>query len=159
MPISVKPAADTAARRETGAALVAEAALPDATFDVPSGLYANEILARNIILFRARRRYSQAELAQRSALSRTSISNIERGDVSPTVSVVGRLAIALHVTLQELFADEAIPDIANDAELARLAAAGREGAIDADSLMMAIDEAAGYSADRYSRAGRPRLAR
>jgi len=161
MPSSVKDAATRAVQppRASVPEAKADASTPDTVAEIPSGLYANEVLARNLILFRARRRFSQAELAQRSGLSRNSVSNIERGDVSPTISVVGRLATALETTLPDLFADETVPDVANDDELARLAAAGREGAIDARSLMVAIDEAAGYPSSRYSRAGRPRVAR
>ena len=54
---------------------------------------------------RARRELTLEALARRSAVSRSMISLIERGESSPTASVLDRLAAGLGVTLAALFAD------------------------------------------------------
>jgi transcriptional regulator with XRE-family HTH domain len=73
-------------------------------------------------------------LAERARVSRPTISRIERGDGDPTLRVLDSLAAALDVDVAELFArDEAEPVSAG----AELASEVRE---------------------RYSRAGRPRVA-
>jgi transcriptional regulator with XRE-family HTH domain len=43
------------------------------------------------------------QLAMRSAVSRAMISRVERGEASPTASLLGRLANALGVTLSDFF--------------------------------------------------------
>jgi len=104
---------------------------------------------------------SQAELAERSSVSRTWISRIEGAAAdSPGLDVIERIASALGVAIAELFVehgeDEATVD---DAELARRAAAPANEFVDARALLDAIDDAAGRPSRRYSTAGRPRLPR
>jgi len=50
------------------------------------------------------RSWSLAELAERSGVSRAMISKIERGEASPTASVLGRLSGAFGLTLSTLLA-------------------------------------------------------
>jgi transcriptional regulator with XRE-family HTH domain len=53
---------------------------------------------------RRRRGFSQEELAGRAGLHWTYLSDLERGQQTPTVDVVNRLARALGTTLAEFFA-------------------------------------------------------
>jgi transcriptional regulator with XRE-family HTH domain len=59
-------------------------------------------LARHIRLEREARGWSLAELADRSGVSKAAISKIERGDVSPTATILVRLAGAFDLTLAGL---------------------------------------------------------
>jgi transcriptional regulator with XRE-family HTH domain len=47
---------------------------------------------------------SQEETAHRARLHATYLSDLERGTQTPTLDVVNRLAVALRVSLAELFA-------------------------------------------------------
>lgn len=49
------------------------------------------------------------QVSDRSGVSRAMISKIERGEVSPSAVVLGRLTSALGMTLSQLFADERAP--------------------------------------------------
>ena len=46
---------------------------------------------------------SQQELAKRSGLHRTYVSDLERGERNPSVASILKIADALHVTVGELF--------------------------------------------------------
>lgn len=59
-------------------------------------------LAQRIRLERAGRSWSLADLAERSGVSRATISKIERAEVSPTAVVLVRLASAFDLTLAGL---------------------------------------------------------
>ena len=59
-------------------------------------------LAQRLAVLRSERGWSLDELAQKSAVSRASLSRIEKGDVSPTASVLGKLCVAFGVTLSRL---------------------------------------------------------
>ena len=63
----------------------------------------NERIAVRVRDLRARHRVSLAALAERSGVSRSMISLIERGESSPTAVVLDKLAAALGVTLASLF--------------------------------------------------------
>lgn len=119
-----------------------------------------ESLRVNLIVERARARLSQTELAERAGVARPTISRIERavGDVG--VVVVERIATALGVTVASLFEPVDMRP-ADDAEIARRAAAPRSEYGSIDDLLAAIDES--NAADigleprrRYSKAGRRR---
>lgn len=60
------------------------------------------LLAQRIRLERSQRNWSLAELAERSGVSRSMISRIEREEVSPTAAILGRLAAAFELTLAAL---------------------------------------------------------
>ena len=60
-------------------------------------------VARQIRILRERRNFSQRSLADASGLSRNTLSLLERGKTSPTVSTLKRLAIALNVDINAFF--------------------------------------------------------
>ncbi|WP_150591073.1 helix-turn-helix domain-containing protein [Pandoraea eparura] len=70
----------------------------------------NERIARRVRDLRSERGYSLDTLAERSGVSRSSISLIERAQTSPTANVLDKLATALDVTLASLFDEHARAD-------------------------------------------------
>jgi transcriptional regulator with XRE-family HTH domain len=62
-------------------------------------------LAGRLRNLRQARRWSLDDLSGRSGVSRASLSRIENGDVSPTASVLGRLAGAHGLTFSRLIAE------------------------------------------------------
>jgi transcriptional regulator with XRE-family HTH domain len=66
-------------------------------------------IARRVAALRQRRDLSLQALSQRSHVSRSMISLIERGQSSPTAVVLERLAAGLGVALASLFDDDAAP--------------------------------------------------
>ncbi len=60
----------------------------------------------NVRKLREAKGWSQENLAEASTLHRTYVSGIERGVRNPTLTIVLRLANALHVTPAELLARE-----------------------------------------------------
>jgi transcriptional regulator with XRE-family HTH domain len=123
-----------------------------------TGPSAMETLRVNLIVARARAKLSQVELAEMALVSRPTISRIERGTTHISVDVVQRLADALGTSVSELFLSCGV-DRPDEAELIRRASAPRSEFIEAGALMAAFDEAAGHAIQRYSKAGRPALAR
>ena len=63
----------------------------------------NEQIAERVRTLRAGQALSLEALADKSGVSRSMISLIERGESSPTAAVLQKLATALNVTLQALF--------------------------------------------------------
>lgn len=63
-----------------------------------------ESLAARIALEREARGWSLADLAERSSVSKAMISKIERGEASPTATLLGRLSGAFGLTLSTLLA-------------------------------------------------------
>ncbi len=61
-------------------------------------------LAHNLKEIRELRALTQAELAALSEVPRSTVANIEAGGSNPTLSVLARLASALHLSLEELLA-------------------------------------------------------
>ena len=61
-------------------------------------------LGARIRIERENRGWSLTDLAQRSGVSRAMINKVERGEASPTVSLLGRLAGAFGLTLSMLLA-------------------------------------------------------
>ncbi len=61
-----------------------------------------QAIARRVRLERQARKWSLAELADKSDVSKAAISKIERGEMSPTASVLVRLAHAFDLTLAGL---------------------------------------------------------
>lgn len=61
-----------------------------------------QAIARRIQLERKARKWSMSDLAARSDVSKAAISKIERGEMSPTASVLVRLADAFDLTLAGL---------------------------------------------------------
>ncbi|HHV78611.1 MAG TPA: cupin domain-containing protein [Firmicutes bacterium] len=67
---------------------------------------AEEWLGKEIRRIRKARNVSLKELASLSGLTFGYIAQIERGEVSPSISSLRRIASALHITLQDLFRAE-----------------------------------------------------
>ena len=61
-------------------------------------------LGARIRIERQRRGWSLTELAQKSGVSRAMINKVERGEASPTASLLGRLSGAFGLTLSTLLA-------------------------------------------------------
>jgi len=61
-------------------------------------------IAARLKIERERRGWSLADLAERSAVSKAMISKIERGEASPTATVLGRLSGAFGLPLSALLA-------------------------------------------------------
>jgi transcriptional regulator with XRE-family HTH domain len=71
----------------------------------------NKLIASRVLALRDAQQLSLTALAERSGVSRSNISLIERGESSATATVLDKLAGALGVTLASLFAagEEAVP--------------------------------------------------
>lgn len=66
----------------------------------------NNLLAKRVRALRKSRGYALDRLAELSGVSRSMISLIERGETSPTATVLNKLSDALDVTMASLFSDE-----------------------------------------------------
>ena len=67
-------------------------------------------LGKNIKFFRFRRRYSQADLAEKADISITFLSNIERGLKFPKPDILSKIAESLDVNVHDLFKKDFIPE-------------------------------------------------
>ena len=63
-------------------------------------------LADRLRTAREQRAWSLADLAERSGVSKAMLSKIEREEVSPTASILSRIATAFGITLAELLREE-----------------------------------------------------
>jgi len=63
----------------------------------------SQYIARRVRELRAANGFTLDDLAERSGVSRSMISLIERGESSPTAVVLEKLAVGLHVSLASLF--------------------------------------------------------
>ena len=61
-------------------------------------------LGRNVRHLRTREGWSQEDYAERAGIHRTYVSDIERGERNPTITIVEKLAVALGVSASELLA-------------------------------------------------------
>src|ERR1700722_2516864 len=86
-------------------ALVSESILPNMEHEVQTRDDADMRLAERLRALRRARSWSLDELSALSGVSRASLSRIENGEVSPTASVLGRLAGAHRTTVSRLLAD------------------------------------------------------
>lgn len=83
------------------------------------GTALDERLAQRLRGLRAERHWSLDELARRSDVSRATLSRVENAEVSPTASVLGKLAAAYGLTisrLMHLVEDDFAPLIRPDAQ-------------------------------------------
>ncbi|MEJ2655153.1 MAG: helix-turn-helix transcriptional regulator, partial [Acidihalobacter sp.] len=62
-------------------------------------------IGQNVARIRATRNISLSALAERSSLSKATLSELERGAANPTISTVWALANALDVPFGELVSD------------------------------------------------------
>lgn len=67
-------------------------------------------LAVNVCLLRLERGLSQKQLAEAAGLSQPRITEIERSDANPTLLTITRIANALGVRVERLFADKPVRD-------------------------------------------------
>lgn len=77
-------------------------------------------IAQRLRALRAERGWSLEELAQRSTVSRASLSRMENAEVSPTANVLGKLCAAYGLTmsrLMRLVEDDFAPLVRRDAQL------------------------------------------
>ena len=63
----------------------------------------NILFGRHIAELRKEQNMSQEEFAERCSLHRTYIGALERGEKSPTLNTIQKLAIGLNVKLIDLF--------------------------------------------------------
>ena len=70
----------------------------------------DSLIASRLQQLRHERGLSLADLAALSEVSKAMISKVERGESSPTASVLGRLAAGLGVPLSQLIRDDAPPE-------------------------------------------------
>jgi transcriptional regulator with XRE-family HTH domain len=75
----------------------------DATDTAPTDL--DTRLAARLASLRTERGWSLDVLAERSGISRTTLSRLERGETSPTASLLGRLCTAYNRTMSRLIAE------------------------------------------------------
>src|SRR5438034_5302546 len=76
-------------------------------------------LAERLRSLRAERGWSLDELAQRSNVSRATLSRLENAEVSPTASVLGKLCAAYGLTMSRLMhmvEDEFVPLVRRSAQ-------------------------------------------
>jgi transcriptional regulator with XRE-family HTH domain len=66
-------------------------------------------LGKNIKFFRSQKQLSQADLADKSGISITFLSNIERGNNFPLAGTLCNLAKALEIEVFELFKGDFVP--------------------------------------------------
>jgi len=69
-------------------------------------------LGRNIKFLRSQRNFSQALLAEKTGISITFLSTIERGLKYPKPAVLAKIAENLHVEVYELFKTDSTPNFA-----------------------------------------------
>jgi transcriptional regulator with XRE-family HTH domain len=60
-------------------------------------------LGKRIAYLRKERHLTELELALKANMAKSYLSDLERGQRNPTVKVLNRLAMALGVTIEELF--------------------------------------------------------
>lgn len=92
-----------------------------ASIIMDTGAELNRRIAARVRELRAARRLSLAALAERSGVSRSMISLIERGESSPTAVVLERLSVGLGVVLAALFEPAADAPAAPRGPIARRA--------------------------------------
>ncbi|MCA2218316.1 helix-turn-helix domain-containing protein [Jidongwangia harbinensis] len=81
------------------------------------GTTLDERLAARLAELRTRRGWSLDDLAGHSGVSRSTLSRLERGEVSPTASLLGRLCTAYGWTASRLLAEvESAPAVVRAAE-------------------------------------------
>lgn len=96
-------------------------------------------LSANILLRRATLRLSQADLAERSGVSRPVISKIETGRGDFQVSALAKVAAVLDCPIADLLAPGAVGRV-SDAEIANRFPTARENFVDGGDLWAALDE-------------------
>jgi transcriptional regulator with XRE-family HTH domain len=84
---------------------------------MPVAVDALPTLARQIHALRRARGWSQPELAEKVGASPVMIGRYERGEMTPAVDVVAKLAQAFGVTMDHLFHNTGIPTALQDRDM------------------------------------------
>lgn len=66
----------------------------------------NKIFGRKIAKLRQQQQLSQEELADRCGIHRTYMGAIERGEKSPTLNTIKKIANGLNISVRDLFTNE-----------------------------------------------------
>lgn len=66
----------------------------------------NKIFGRKIAELRQKQHLSQEELSDRCTIHRTYMGAIERGEKSPTLNTIRKIAEGLNIPIRDLFTDE-----------------------------------------------------
>jgi DNA-binding XRE family transcriptional regulator len=88
------PPAGLGALFKSGVLMAAQMAVKPHMFDV---------LSRNVRIFRLAAGFTQERCAERCGIYRSYLARIEKGKANPSITVLGALAITLHVDLRQLF--------------------------------------------------------
>lgn len=73
--------------------------------DAPSADTLDQRLSERLALLRQRQQWSLDELAQRTGISRATLSRLERGETSPSASLLNRLCAAYGLPMSRLLAE------------------------------------------------------
>jgi len=115
---------------------------------------ARKALAQNVLFRRAQLRLSQAALCERAGVSRSVISAIENEETNATLEILAKVSSALEIDFADLVKAQ-VQEGDSEADIQRRANDGDDAFVDAGDFIAALDDAVG---ERYSRAGRPRVA-
>ena len=63
----------------------------------------NILFGKHVAILRRSKNLSQEELADKCGIHRTYIGALERGEKSPTLNTIEKIANALEITIKELF--------------------------------------------------------
>jgi len=77
----------------------------------PAGTTADTVVGARIRQFRAARKMSLRQLADRAGISPGFLSQVERGQVNASVGTLRRLAQSLGIVLPDLFTDDEVSDV------------------------------------------------
>lgn len=66
-------------------------------------------VGENIRKYRKLKGLSQEQLALRADINASYMGQVERGEKSPTIDVLGKIALALQLTLEQLVGDAGFP--------------------------------------------------
>ena len=76
---------------------------------IMGGKELREIFGKNVKLYRNRRNWSQADLAENANISINFLGDIERGKKWPHPDTLAKIAYALQIKIFELFMEENVP--------------------------------------------------
>jgi transcriptional regulator with XRE-family HTH domain len=115
---------------------------------------ARKALAQNVLFRRAQLRLSQTALCERAGVSRSVISAIENEESNATLEILAKVSSALEIDFAELVKAQ-VQEGDSEADIERRAEDGDDAFVDANDFIAALEDGA---RERYSRAGRPRVA-
>ena len=110
------------------------------------------LFGQNIRIFRNRRNWSQADLAESAEISLNFLSDIERGKKWPHPDTLSKLANALGIKVFELFLDENMPLSLDAKELMNRFVKDVSISIN-KSLSLSINQSIEYAKKQYKLSG------